>query len=103
MARHKATGRYYLTADKRRVVPHGDPDAAFLYCAVGSEVDSDEAKRLGLFEAELRAVREARMGDLAAKEPPAAVAPAPEPESKMVERQPEHKAVAGPRARDAKD
>lgn len=40
--------RLWLTADKDRVVPDGDPDAATLYCTETDEVDADEAQRLGL-------------------------------------------------------
>ena len=39
--------RLWLTADKDRVVPDGDPDAATLYCTETDEVDSDEAQHLG--------------------------------------------------------
>lgn len=131
MARHKATGRYYLTADKSRVVAEGDPEAAFLYCVPGTELDADEAERLGLRAAEKvltkaaradddaeaqaaarekateaaeKAAEKAAPEDAGVVESTAAEAPAePEPESKMVERPPQHKAVSGPRARDAKD
>lgn len=46
----KATERLYLTAGKDRLVRHGDPAAAFLYCSVGREVDEVEARSLGFFD-----------------------------------------------------
>lgn len=40
--------RLWYTADKERVVPEGDPEAAFLFCTPGKEVPLAEAQRLGL-------------------------------------------------------
>jgi len=48
MATHIVRGRYCLTADRSKVVPEGDPDGATLYATPGSEVEADEAERLGL-------------------------------------------------------
>lgn len=38
--------RLWLTADKRRVVPEGDKDAATLYCTASDRVPRDEYERL---------------------------------------------------------
>lgn len=46
MAMHKVKERLYYTADQSRVVEEGDPEAAFLYAAAGTEVPEDEYKRL---------------------------------------------------------
>lgn len=45
---YKATERLWLTADKERVVPDGNADAAFLLANEGSEIPADEVERLGL-------------------------------------------------------
>ena len=47
-----ADRRYWLTADRKRVVPDGDPDSAFLYAAPGQRVSLAEATRHGLVKAE---------------------------------------------------
>jgi hypothetical protein len=52
MAMHTSKGRYFLTADKSRVVREGDPEAATLYTTAGREVDEAEAERLGLLQLE---------------------------------------------------
>lgn len=44
----KVTERLYLTADKERVVAEGDPDAAFLFAAPGSEISAEDAEKYGL-------------------------------------------------------
>jgi hypothetical protein len=38
----------YLTEDKSEVVKEGDPRARFLFCATGSQVTEDEARKYGL-------------------------------------------------------
>jgi hypothetical protein len=40
--------RLYQTADRRRLVEEGDPDAAFLFCALGDEIPDEDAERLGV-------------------------------------------------------
>lgn len=40
--------KLWLTADRERVVPDGDPEAAFLLGTPGKRVSADEAERLGL-------------------------------------------------------
>lgn len=45
-----ADRRLWLTADRSRVVEDGDPSAAFLLAAPGTEIPVDEAARLGLAE-----------------------------------------------------
>jgi len=48
----KADRRLYLSLDKKRVVEHGDPDAAQLFATPGSEIRDADAKAYGLdFEA----------------------------------------------------
>jgi hypothetical protein len=41
----------WLTADRDRVVPEGDPEAAFLLGTAGKRVAVEEAERLGLIKA----------------------------------------------------
>lgn len=43
----RLTQRCWLTADKSRVVPDGDPEAAFLYGNEGTLVSEREALELG--------------------------------------------------------
>ena len=43
-----ADRRLWLTADRARVVEDGDPAAAFLFAAPGTEILPQEAERLGL-------------------------------------------------------
>ena len=43
-----ADQRLFLTADEKRVVPEGDPDAAFLFAAEGSEISDADAEKFGL-------------------------------------------------------
>lgn len=43
-----ADRRLWLTADKSRVVEDGDPAAAFLLAAPGTEIAPDDVKRFGL-------------------------------------------------------
>jgi hypothetical protein len=38
----------YLTEDKSEVVKEGDPRARFMFCATGSQVPEDEARKYGL-------------------------------------------------------
>lgn len=38
--------RLYMTADRTRLVPQGDPEARTLYCTETSEVPADEFDRL---------------------------------------------------------
>ena len=45
-----ATARLWLTADRSRVVPEGDPAAAFLFAIPGRAVSRAEALRYGLIE-----------------------------------------------------
>lgn len=50
MSRVKIGRRLYLTADRSRAVPADDPDARFLLCTEGGEIDRGEAARLGLLD-----------------------------------------------------
>lgn len=47
-----ATERLYLTADQKRLVREGDPEAAFLYCTPGDLIPDEAAARFGLKAAE---------------------------------------------------
>lgn len=51
MSRVRIDRRMYLTADRSRAVPEGDPDAAFLLCNAGGEISKQQAERLGLLDA----------------------------------------------------
>jgi hypothetical protein len=44
----KATERLYLNADKSKVVPEGDPEAAFLFATPGTEISAEDAAKYGL-------------------------------------------------------
>jgi hypothetical protein len=46
----KCTQRLCLTADKKRVVPEGDPKAAFLYATPGDEIPDSAAEMFGLVD-----------------------------------------------------
>lgn len=50
MSRVKIGRRIYLTADRKRAVEEGDPDARFLLCTAGGEVALADAKRYGLLD-----------------------------------------------------
>lgn len=45
-----ADRRLWLTADRGRLVPDGHPEAAFLFCTVGTAVPAEEARRFGLMD-----------------------------------------------------
>lgn len=47
-----APRRLYRTADDR-IVPEGDPDAAFLFACEGDEISDADAKQYGLTKAAL--------------------------------------------------
>ena len=47
-----ADRRLYLTADRQRIVEHGDVAAASLYAAPGHHIPMESALRFGLVEAE---------------------------------------------------
>ena len=49
----RAQERLYLTADKGRLVGHGDKAAAFLYATPGDEIPDDAAARFGLVHGRL--------------------------------------------------
>lgn len=57
-----ADKRYYLTADRSRVVEEGDPEAAVLLAAEGTLVAEEDAKRYGLDLSEKGAARAALPG-----------------------------------------
>jgi hypothetical protein len=48
MSEFIADRRLYLTADRERVVEHGDPEAAILFAAEGSPIAQEDAERYGL-------------------------------------------------------
>ena len=50
----KANERLWLTADRKRLVPEGDPAAATLYAAPGHEVPDADAERFGLKDGRLK-------------------------------------------------
>jgi hypothetical protein len=66
-------GRWCWTADKSRLVPDGDPDAAFLAYPAGTEIPESEASRVGL--------------------PAAATKLAPKPQDKMRSTIPRNKTI----------
>lgn len=41
-----AEKRLFLTEDGSRLVPDGDPKAAFLYCAPGQQVNKEQTEKL---------------------------------------------------------
>lgn len=50
MALHKLAARTWVNAARDKVVPAGDPEAAFLLGNEGAEIEQAEAERLGLTE-----------------------------------------------------
>jgi len=47
--------RYWLTADKDKLVADGHPSAAFLFGSPGDEIPLKEAERFGLAKAKAKA------------------------------------------------
>lgn len=47
---HRVQRRLYWTADRSRLVAHGDPAGAFLAFPAGAELSMEEARRYGLLE-----------------------------------------------------
>lgn len=45
--------RLYLTKDRKKLVPHGDARAAFLYATPGDEIPASAAEMFGLVDGEL--------------------------------------------------
>lgn len=74
----KADKRYYLNADRSKVVDEHDPDAAYLLAAEGGDISTEDAKKYGIGHYAPKADDEM---------------PADEPEAKMVPAPPENKAV----------
>lgn len=44
----KADKRYYVNADRSKVVEEGSPEAAYLLAAEGTDIPTEDAKRYGL-------------------------------------------------------
>ncbi len=76
--------RLYLTADRERVVEHGDPEAAFLLVGKGCELPMAEAKRFGLKERPTEETKEVTAGENKGATPTRIV----QPESKRTSRKP---------------
>lgn len=72
----KADKRYYLNADRSKVVEEGDPAAAYLLAAEGADISNEDAKKYGL-----------------GRYAPEDEMPADESEGKAVQSAPENKAV----------
>lgn len=92
----QADKRYYLNADRSRVVEEGDPEAAYLLAAEGAEISNEDVARYGL-------------GSKKAKEPEPTVVQSitadppkddKDAESKMVEGPAENKAQKAPAKKD---
>lgn len=66
---------WYLTEDKTRVVPEGDPESRWLWASPGTQVPRRDALRLGALKEEPAPVEEAAVADEPEK------APEPEPET----------------------
>jgi hypothetical protein len=49
---HKLTEKTYVNADSTKVVPEGDPEAAYLLGLEGDEISLETAQRVGLVEKE---------------------------------------------------
>lgn len=99
----KADKRYYLNADRSRVVEEGDPEAAYLLAHEGGDIPTEDAKRYRL----------GRYADEDAPEPVAnvvysSVAPPKDDEAKAeatepaADDDPGAKAVTGPPANKAR-
>ena len=85
--------KLWLTADRSRLVPDGDEEAAFLFCLPGQRVSVGDAQRYGLVEAPAELAAEA------VAEPVAEEAPAePEPQPGLTT-QPEAKRMRAPKGK----
>jgi hypothetical protein len=78
--------RLFRTADNKRLVGDGHPDAAFLFCTPGDEVDAEEFDRFDL-DADVEAEPVPEYKTLKAEPPP---------EDKAVKAPPEDKGVVFP-------
>ena len=61
--------RLFLTADREKVVPEGDPEAAFLFATPGDEVSEEDAKRYGIKPSKANKVEKAEAGPEKAEKP----------------------------------
>lgn len=71
----KADKRYYLNADRSRVVEEGDPDAAYLLAAEGTDISNEDVERYGLGDKKPKAPEAQVVHSVAADAAPADVQP----------------------------
>ena len=64
-----ATQRLYLNADRKKLLPHGHKDAAFLYCSPGDEIPDNAAEQFGLKDGALPEKAKAPAADKGGKAP----------------------------------
>lgn len=86
----RADKRYYVNADRSKVVEEGDPEATYLLAAEGDDISTDDAKRyeLGRYAPEPDEI------EAKAEEKPA--------DTKAVQTAPENKARQAPKAGEGK-
>lgn len=85
-----AEKRYYLSADRSRVVEEDDPDAGSLLAAEGDDISSEDVERYGLGKKKAAAPEPVAVPSIAADPEPAEEAV----EAKAVSGPPENKARA---------
>lgn len=85
-----AEKRYYLNADRSRVVEEDDPSATYLLAAEGTDISNEDVERYGLGKKKMADPDPVVVHSTAADPPKADEAPA---EAKMVESPPENKAM----------
>lgn len=87
----QARERLYLTAEKDRLVRHGDRDAAFLYAAVGDEIPESAVARFGIVDGRPAAARKPEKPEVPHTPKPESPAPtkpeAPAPKKTVTRRQ----------------
>lgn len=90
----RADKRYYVTADRSRIVEEDDPEAAILLAPEGGDISNEDAKRyqLGRYAPE---PEQDNAGSVKAEEKPA--------ETKAVGAPPENKARTSSAKKDDKD
>jgi hypothetical protein len=95
----KADRRLYLNADRSRVVEDGDPEAAYLLAAEGTDISNEDVRRYGLDKKQAPEPEPMVVHSIAAdppKDEPKEDAPAEDDDDKA-----ESKAVSGPPANKA--
>lgn len=91
-----ARRRLWLNAGKDKLLPDGDPEAAFLFCSAGQEILRADAERYGLkLDPPAESVDDAGGGDQSGDSAADTVAPAATPEKSAAKKQTKSAAKKG--------